>query len=149
MGRGIAKTQWSARLQRLEGKLAAQLPEGWELWLDGGHNPNAGEALAVTLAAWSDRPLHVIVGMKQSKDAAGFLRPVQRHAASLYAVSEEGQHLALPIKDIVSASGGVALPGPTIAAILPRLEGPPSRVLICGSLYLAGVVLKQDGSTPS
>ncbi|WP_438381218.1 folylpolyglutamate synthase/dihydrofolate synthase family protein [Asaia sp. BMEF1] len=145
---GIAETQWPARLQRLEGKLAAQLPEGWELWLDGGHNPNAGEALSPTLAAWSDRPLHVIVGMKQSKDASGFLRPVQRHATSLYAVSEEGQHLALPVSDIVAASGGVAQPGLTIASILPGLQGPPSRVLICGSLYLAGVVLKQDGSIP-
>ncbi|NVN05376.1 bifunctional folylpolyglutamate synthase/dihydrofolate synthase [Asaia spathodeae] len=145
---GIAQTQWPARLQRLEGRLAAELPEGWELWLDGGHNPNAGEALAPTLAAWSDRPLHVIVGMKQSKDASGFLRPVQRHATTLHAVSEEGQHLALPVEDIVAASGGVALPGPTISAILPRLQGPPARVLICGSLYLAGVVLKQDGSIP-
>ncbi|WP_122038414.1 folylpolyglutamate synthase/dihydrofolate synthase family protein [Asaia bogorensis] len=145
---GIAHTQWPARLQRLEGRLAALLPAGWELWLDGGHNPNAGEALSATLADWSDRPLHVIVGMKQSKDAAGFLRPVQRHATTLHAVAEEGQHLALPVEAIIEASGGHAVAGPTIAAVLPRFEGPPSRVLICGSLYLAGVVLRQDGTLP-
>lgn len=145
---GIAHTRWPARLQRLEGKLAALLPEGWELWLDGGHNPNAGEALAATLASWSDRPLHVIVGMKQSKDAAGFLTPIQRHATTLHAVAEEGQHLALPVDDIIAASGGVAVAGPTLATVLPRLQGSPARVLICGSLYLAGVVLRQDGTIP-
>ncbi|RUT24436.1 bifunctional folylpolyglutamate synthase/dihydrofolate synthase [Asaia sp. W19] len=145
---GIAHTQWPARMQRLGGRLAAQLPQGWELWLDGGHNPNAGEALSATLAAWHDKPLHVIVGMKQSKDASGFLRPVQGHATTLHAVSEAGQHLALPVEEIIRASGGVALSGPTIASILPRLAGPPARVLICGSLYLAGVVLRQDGTIP-
>lgn len=146
---GIAHTQWPARLQRLEGRLADLLPAGWELWLDGGHNPNAGEALSATLASWSDRPLHVIVGMKQSKDAAGFLRPVQAHATTLHAVAEDGQHLALPVEEIIAASGGVAMAGPDIAAVLPRLQGEPARVLICGSLYLAGVVLRQDGTIPS
>ncbi len=69
-GAGVASAQWPARLQRLTGRLAAALPEGWELWLDGGHNPGAGLVLAEHLAGWSDRPAHLIIGMKQAKDSA-------------------------------------------------------------------------------
>jgi len=122
------------------------LPEAWELWLDGGHNPGAGAALAEHLArAWTDRPVHLIVGMKQTKDAAEFLRPLLAHAASVLAVAEPGQHLAMPIPAIIAASGGRARPGGSVAEALHRLpkDGPPARVLICGSLYLAGEVLRQ------
>ncbi|WP_367160836.1 folylpolyglutamate synthase/dihydrofolate synthase family protein [Kozakia baliensis] len=143
---GIARTTWPARLQRLHGKLAKLLPSDWELWLDGGHNPNAGEALGATLSDWADRPTHLIVGMKQSKDAAGFLNPLLTHAATVQAVSEKGQHLALPVEEIVASSKGRAIPGPTIIEALRRLNGPPARVLICGSLYLAGIALQQDGA---
>ncbi|MCH4091732.1 bifunctional folylpolyglutamate synthase/dihydrofolate synthase [Acetobacter sp.] len=145
---GIAHTRWPARLQKLEGALAAQLPSGWELWLDGGHNPGAGEALVPVLEHWSDRPLHILVGMKQTKDASGFLSPLLDHATSVHAVAEPDQHLALPVEAIVEASRGRAQPGPDIATALTRLSGRPektARVLICGSLYLAGVVLKKDG----
>ena len=93
-------------------------------------------------------PAHVIVGMKQAKDTAEFLRPLLPYAASLWAVAEPGQHLALPVEAIVAASGGVARPGPTIVEALAALDGGPDRVLICGSLYLAGEVLKMDGFTP-
>jgi len=142
---GIARAEWPARLQRLRGRLASMLPPGWELWLDGGHNPGAGEALAQTLPSWADRPLHLIVGMKQSKDASSFLRPMLPHAATVWAVQEPHQHLALAVPDIVAASGGLARPGPTVAEALAALpRDPPARVLICGSLYLAGEVLKQD-----
>jgi len=142
---GLARAEWPARLERLRGRLAALLPPGWELWLDGGHNPGAGIALADTLRDWTDRPLHLVVGMKQSKDAAEFLRPLLPLAAGLWAVQEPHQHLALPVADIVAASGGVARPGPTVAEALAQLPpDPPGRVLICGSLYLAGEVLKQD-----
>ncbi len=144
---GLARAAWPARLQRLTGRLAALLPAGWELWLDGGHNPGAGLALAAQLAAWGDRPVHLVVGMKQAKDTAEFLRPLLGLAASVWAVAEPEQHLALPVEAIVAASGGVARPGPLVADALrgvPR-EGAPGRVLICGSLYLAGEVLKQDG----
>ncbi len=142
---GLAQAEWPARLQQLHGRLASELPLGWEMWLDGGHNPGAGLALGQQLAAWSDRPLHLIVGMKQSKDAAEFLRPLLPHAATLWAVQEPGQHLAVPVPDIVAASGGVARPGPTVADALHQLPpGDPARVLVCGSLYLAGEVLKGE-----
>mgnify|MGYP003365690216 CR=1 FL=1 len=145
---GIARTEWPARLQRLDGALAALLPPGWEMWLDGGHNPGAGHALADMLAGWSDRPVHLVVGMKQTKDATGFLAPLLECAASVQAVAEPGQHLALPVEAIVAASSGRAIPGPTVRAALARLADEadgPGRVVICGSLYLAGVVLAQDG----
>ncbi len=142
---GLAQADWPARLQRLQGRLAAQT--GREIWLDGGHNPGGGAALANVIDAW-DGPTHVIVGMKQAKDTAEFLRPLLRLAASLWAIAEPGQHLALPIDAIVQASGGIARPGPTLADALRSLDGMPGRVLICGSLYLAGEVLKADGVQP-
>jgi dihydrofolate synthase/folylpolyglutamate synthase len=147
-GRGIARAEWPARLQVLRGKLAKKLPDNLELWLDGGHNPGAGLVLAEQMRAWSDRPTHLIVGMKQAKDSAEFLRPLLPLAASLWAIAEPHQHLALPVESIIAASGGVARPGPTVSAALDqiaRAEQNPARVLICGSLYLAGEVLKLDG----
>jgi dihydrofolate synthase/folylpolyglutamate synthase len=150
VARGVASAEWPARLQRLTGGLTAMLPPGWELWLDGGHNPGAGEALAAHLAGWRDKPVHLIVGMKQAKDSGEFLRPLLPLAASLWAVAEPEQHNALPVEAIIAASGGVARPGPLVSDALrniPRGEG-PGRVLICGSLYLAGEVLKFDAIRP-
>jgi dihydrofolate synthase/folylpolyglutamate synthase len=143
---GIAAAEWPARLQRLHGHLAAMLPEDWELWLDGGHNPGAGVVLAEHLRSWADRPVHLLVGMKQSKDSEEFLRPLLPLATTLWAVAEEYQHDARPVEAIVAASGGVARPGPHVADALRAVgrEPGPARVLICGSLYLAGEVLQQD-----
>jgi len=146
IARGVADATWPARLQRLTGRLAASLPPGWALWLDGGHNPGAGVALADYLSA--SGPAHLIVGMKEGKDSAEFLRPLLAHALSVWAVAEPGQHLAKPVGDIIAASGGVARPGPTVAAALAAITraSRPAPILICGSLYLAGEVLKADGT---
>ncbi len=142
---GLVSAEWPARLQRLSGRLAATLPPDWELWLDGGHNAGAGAVLAEHIAGWSDRPLHIVVGMKRSKDAAGFLQPLLPHATTVWAVAEPGQHLARPVAEIVAASGGIARSGPTVAEALRALpRSTRARVLICGSLYLAGEVLKAD-----
>jgi dihydrofolate synthase/folylpolyglutamate synthase len=87
--------------------------------------------------------------MKQAKDSAEFLRPLLPLAASVWAVAEPHQHLALPVEAIIAASGGVARPGPTVSAALDQIALTaefPARVLICGSLYLAGEVLKLDGA---
>ncbi len=114
----------------------------WELWLDGGHNPGAGVVLGEHLAN-SDRNLHLIVGMKDSKDAAGFLRPLP-HATTVWAVAEPEQHSALPVEAIVAASGS-ARPGPRVAdalAALPR-DGGPARVLAGTTSWQ---ILKQDKS---
>jgi dihydrofolate synthase/folylpolyglutamate synthase len=144
---GVGAAVWPARMQRLTGRLARLLPDDWELWLDGGHNPGGGAALGEHLAGWADRPVHLLVGMKQAKDTVEFLRPLLPHAATVWAVAEPGQHLALPVERIVAASGGVARPGPDVRAALARLprDGGRARVLICGSLYLAGEVLKLEG----
>jgi len=143
---GIATAEWPARLQRLRGRLASLLPVDWELWLDGGHNPGAGIVLAEHLRTWSDRPVHLVVGMKQTKDATEFLRPLIASATTLWAVAEPGQHDARPVEVIVEESGGIARPGPHVADALRAMpRDRRARVLICGSLYLAGEVLKLDG----
>lgn len=149
LAHGVGSAIWPARMQRLTGRLAADLPPGWELWLDGGHNPGGGEALAEHIAGWSDAPIHVIVGMKKSKDSAEFLRPLLTRATTLWAVCEPHQHSALPVADIIASSNGQARPGPTVRDAFAQL--PPARfarVLICGSLYLAGEVLKLDSEHP-
>lgn len=146
---GIANATWPARLQRLHGRLRALLPPGFELWLDGGHNEGAGHALAATLATWRDRPISLIVGMKQGKEAAAFLAPLLPHAAAIWAVREPGQHLGMEIADIIAASLGRAVPGPDLAGALRQAgEQQAGRVLTCGSLYLAGVALAADSSDP-
>ena len=87
--------------------------------------------------------------MKRSKDPAEFLRPILPHTASVWAVAEPEQHLALSVDDIIAASGGIARPGPTIAEALAQIpRNGMARVLICGSLYLAGEALKLDSDTP-
>jgi dihydrofolate synthase/folylpolyglutamate synthase len=146
LGEGIARAQWPARMQRLTGRLAGLVRPDWELWLDGGHNPGAGVVLAEYLVGWTDRPIHLVVGMKQAKDTAEFLRPLLPLATTVWAIAEPEQHLALPVEAIIAASGGVAQPGPTLTAVLEKLarQNTPARVLVCGSLYLAGEVLKLD-----
>jgi dihydrofolate synthase/folylpolyglutamate synthase len=139
---GVRGATWPARLQRLHGTLLGQLPAGSELWLDGAHNPGGAAALAAQLAAW-EGPTVLVVGMKQSKDVGEFLRIIMPAAARIFAVAEPGQHLALPVADIIAASGGVAVAGPDVAGALGQIFS-PARVLICGSLYLAGEVLKMD-----
>lgn len=149
LARGLADADWPARLHRLtRGPLLELLPPTWELWLDGGHNPAAGEVLAAHAAsAWNDRPLYAVVGMKEGKGVEGFLAALMPHCAGLWAVAEPVQHLAMPVAAIVAASGGIARRGPTVAdAISAAVRAPgPGRILIAGSLYLAGVVLAENG----
>jgi dihydrofolate synthase/folylpolyglutamate synthase len=146
---GIAHAAWPARLQRLDGGLAAVLPAGFELWLDGGHNEAAGRMLGAHMdTSWRDAPAYLLVGMKRGKNAAAFLRPLLARASGLWAVQEPGQHLALSVAEVVAASGGAARPGPDLIGALRQVSAlPPGRVLICGSLYLAGEALKLDGAS--
>ncbi|UMM63783.1 bifunctional folylpolyglutamate synthase/dihydrofolate synthase [Aristophania vespae] len=150
----ISKASWPARLQPLNGALKKMLPPEWSLILDGGHNPGAGEALAKVLKDWNDQPIHLIVGLKDSKDASGFLRPLMPYAQTIQAVAEPDQHLAMNVEAIMKSAqkaGGKALKGSTIKAALAYLTShyattTKARVLICGSLYLAGCALSQDGT---
>jgi dihydrofolate synthase/folylpolyglutamate synthase len=139
---GMLRAEWPARLQRLRGGLLSLLPAGSELWLDGAHNPGGGQALAAQLDEWHG-PTILVLGMKQSKDVHEFLAPLLSRAQKIFAVAEPGQHLALPVEKIIEASGGVAIAGPDVPGALRQIST-PARILICGSLYLAGEVLKLD-----
>jgi dihydrofolate synthase/folylpolyglutamate synthase len=152
---GVAAARWPARMQRLHGALAREMGSGFALWLDGGHNEAAGAMLAAHLAGWVDEPAYVLVGMKQGKNAAAFLRPLVKAASGVWAVREPGQHLALSVEEVIAASGGVAVAGPDVRGALAQVTRQArdagvaqARVLVCGSLYLAGEVLKLDGSLP-
>ena len=126
------------------------LPPGWELWLDGGHNPAAGAVLGDAAAGWADRPLYLIVGMLNTKDATGFLAPLAARAQALRALTIPGEENAYPAAQIVAASRALGIAADesesvesALGAILDRAG--PARVLICGSLHLAGVVLGENG----
>jgi dihydrofolate synthase/folylpolyglutamate synthase len=147
---GFRRIEWPARLQRLtRGPLVELMPSGWELWLDGGHNPGAGAVLADFVAGWRDRPLFLVVGMLNTKDSAGFLGPLAPHAKALAAVTIPGEQNPLPAEAIATAAGTVGINASTASSVdaaLARfmLDSTSGRVLICGSLHLAGTVLAQN-----
>jgi dihydrofolate synthase / folylpolyglutamate synthase len=148
---GLRHIDWPARLQHLtHGPLVEMLPDDWELWLDGGHNPGAGEVLAATISNWHDRPLYLVTGMLNTKNAAGFLAPLAAHARVLYAVTIPGEENPLPAAAIAAAAHSVGLPARESSSVATALlaitgEHGRARILICGSLHLAGVVLAANG----
>jgi dihydrofolate synthase/folylpolyglutamate synthase len=146
---GLRNIDWPARLQRLtHGPLVDMMP-GWELWLDGGHNPAAGAVLAAAASGWRDRPLDLVVGMLNTKDASGFLAPLAKHARSLQAVTipdEENPLLAAAIAETARSLDIPAQEADSVGAALENIRnaGAPGRVLICGSLHFAGVILRNN-----
>jgi dihydrofolate synthase/folylpolyglutamate synthase len=146
----VTRAEWPARMQRLRvGPLVEAAPEV-ELWLDGGHNPAGGEAVATTLAAMPKRPTHLICGMLNTKDIGGYLRPLAAHADSLTAVSIPGEAATLPAEATCAAARKEGMQAVEAASVLEALRAiaqraPDARVLICGSLYLAGQVLRENG----
>jgi dihydrofolate synthase/folylpolyglutamate synthase len=150
LARGLMAVEWPARLQRLVcGPLVDALPGGTELWLDGGHNEAGGEALARVARGWQDRPLRLVVGMLATHDARAFLRPFGGLAESVAAVAIPGETNSLPAEAVAAAAqqaGIAAAPCPDVAAAVRTAgDAPPGRVLVCGSLYLAGRVLRDNG----
>lgn len=150
--RGLTSADWPGRLQRLtRGPLAEALPPGWELWLDGGHNPAAGAALAETLKTWRDRPLHLIYGMLNTKGAEGFLEPLAPLTQDLKAVAIPGEKASLSAEEAAARAARAGLDAAPAAAVADALQAilrraaTPGRILICGSLYLAGQVLRDNG----
>jgi dihydrofolate synthase/folylpolyglutamate synthase len=146
----VTKAEWPARMQRLKtGPLVEQAPEA-ELWLDGGHNPAAGKMLAATLRQQAPRPTHLICGMLNTKDVTGYLRPLAEQAESLTAVSIPGEANTLPADATAEAATAVHLSSTTADSVAEALRAiiattPQARVLICGSLYLAGNILRENG----
>lgn len=157
---GLRSVQWPARMQRLDdGPLLSRVSAGTELWLDGGHNAAAGDVLAATLADMDERsakPMHLIIGMLALKDARAFLTPFRglvRHVMTVpIPGSHEGSHAPEILVEAAQAAGLNADSSTGIEAALSRLEHQfpgPKRILICGSLYLAGHVLAlQEGAVP-
>jgi dihydrofolate synthase / folylpolyglutamate synthase len=155
----VAKAEWPARMQRLpQGKLVGLLPAGAELWLDGGHNADGGRAVANALADLEERvsrPLVLVVGMLASKDAGAFLKNFSGLARRLVAVSIPDQQNSLPAAAIADLARAANIPAQTggdiksAIAEVGRLGFDPPRVMITGSLYLAGAALKANGTPPT
>jgi len=146
----MRNVNWPARMQRLRhGPLFDTAPNA-ELWLDGGHNPHAALAIAATLKGLPQRETHLICGMLNTKDVTGFMAPLAPFASSLHAVSIDGQAATLSAEDTKAAATRAGIAAQTAPDVISALRDicattPNARVLICGSLYLAGEILKENG----
>ncbi|WP_394346497.1 bifunctional folylpolyglutamate synthase/dihydrofolate synthase [Tabrizicola caldifontis] len=146
----VTRADWPARMQRLRRGPLVDLAPRVELWLDGGHNPAGGEAVAATLARMPARETHLICGMLNTKDVAGYMAPLARHVRRLHAVPIPGEKNTLPAEMTRDAARNVGMDAVTASSVAEALAGiaetsPEARVLICGSLYLAGAVLRENG----
>ncbi|WP_377194060.1 bifunctional folylpolyglutamate synthase/dihydrofolate synthase [Ruegeria meonggei] len=145
----MTKPEWQARMQRLKaGPLVDQAGQA-ELWLDGGHNAAAGGALADVLTKLPARPTHMICGMLNTKDVTGYLAPLAKQVDSLTAVSIPGEANTLSAEDTAKAATQVGLSAATAESVAAALQAildkdPQARVLISGSLYLAGNILREN-----
>jgi dihydrofolate synthase/folylpolyglutamate synthase len=146
----VTRAEWPARMQRLRVGPLVDLAPKVELWLDGGHNPAGGAAIAATLAGMPTRETHLICGMLNTKDVRGYMQPLAGHAVRLHAVTIPGEKNTLPAavtRDAALSAGLDAVTAPNVAEALAAIvdASPAARVLICGSLYLAGAVLRENG----
>jgi dihydrofolate synthase / folylpolyglutamate synthase len=156
---GVTKAEWPARMQRLSsGALVGLAPANSEVWLDGGHNPHCAQAVATALGDLEERvsrQLVVIVGMPSNKDAGGFLAnfagmtrhiiavpiPDHENAYTPSALAAAGRHLGMRIETAPNVAEA-------LRAISRLVYEMPPRILITGSLYLAGAVLRENGTFP-
>ena len=146
----LTRTEWPARMQRLKSGPLAEAAGAAELWLDGGHNPAAGQALADVLRGLPERPTHLVCGMLNTKDVGGYLCPLAEVAESLTAVSVPEEANTLPAGATAAAAIKAGFRAGTAGDVLSAVKGlaagcPGARILICGSLYLAGAVLRDNG----
>ena len=148
----ISTAQWPARMQRLRGGPLVEAAPQAELWLDGGHNPAASKAIAAHLASLPKQPTYLICGMLNTKDVAGYMRPLASVAQGLYGVSIPGELNTLKADETAAlAAAFTAEYGLQAQAAESTIEAvrhivvqePAARILICGSLYLAGAVLRE------
>jgi dihydrofolate synthase/folylpolyglutamate synthase len=157
--RGLTEVEWPARLQKLRGgPLVALAPPKAEVWLDGAHNEAGGRALAEAMADLEDhapRPLALICGTLASKDTAGFLRHFKGLAQETLAVPIVGEHAARPAEEVAAIAQSVGLEAAACDSVASALRflaardwPTPPRILIAGSLYLAGATLEENGDAP-
>jgi dihydrofolate synthase/folylpolyglutamate synthase len=156
---GIVNAEWPARMQRLSsGKLIGLAPAGCEIWLDGGHNAEGGRVAAAALGDLEERvsrPLVVIAGMMGNKDAGGFLANFAGLTRHIFTVEIPGQDNAMPQDRLADAARGLGMRVEIAGSVEAALRGiaklayeMPPRILIAGSLYLAGHVLALNGTPP-
>jgi dihydrofolate synthase/folylpolyglutamate synthase len=157
---GMLNADWPARLQRIaRGKLAELVPGRAELWLDGGHNPDGGRVLAQAMADLADRnpaPLVMIAGLLSTKDAGATLGHFKGLAQLLFAVPMQNQLAARPAEEVAELARAAGLTAEVAGSVEQALReiaardwSAPPRILICGSLYLAGEVLSANGTLPA
>jgi dihydrofolate synthase/folylpolyglutamate synthase len=153
---GLLRAEWPARLQRLTtGRLVSIAPAGAELWLDGGHNADGGRAIAAALGDLEERvsrPLVLVIGMLSTKDHSGFLRNFTGLVRRIFGVPIH-QDKGVPPEEIAAAARDAGMPADASGSIEEALTAigelgfdPPPRILITGSLYLAGEVLSANGT---
>lgn len=145
----VTEAFWPARMQKLKKGPLLDAAPGAEIWLDGGHNPAAGAALSETLDRLPKRPTHMICGMLSTKDVEGYLAKIATHAKTLHAVAIPGETATLPAAETAKAAKTVGITAFEAASVEHALaaiirDTPDARVLICGSLYLAGAVLREN-----
>ena len=152
---GLTHAEWPARIERLAvGGLHAYVADGTEIWLDGGHNAAGGQVIAHALAELDERvprPVHLIFGMMDTKDAHAFIAPFKGLVERVYTVpipDEPNAFDADALAEIARAEGFDVVATASLPDALTRSQAAlhgPGRVLICGSLYLAGLALKLHG----
>lgn len=145
----MTNAEWPARLQRLKSGPLVDLAGSAELWLDGGHNAAAGAALTEALSRLPVAPLHLITGMLNTKDVAGYFKPLATAAKTLHGVSIPGEAATLSADETVQAAQSVGIDAqaaPDVASAISAIthSDPNARILICGSLYLAGNILREN-----
>ncbi|RFC68702.1 MULTISPECIES: bifunctional folylpolyglutamate synthase/dihydrofolate synthase [Mesorhizobium] len=160
--RAMTSVEWPGRMQRLtSGKLVDLLPLGAELWVDGGHNPGAGTVVAEALAELEEkqpRPLFLISGMINTKDQTGYFRAFHGMARHVYTVPVTMSEASVPNAELAARARAADLSAEPVNSVANALmllrdtwdirETAP-RILICGSLYLAGQVLAENGTPPA
>lgn len=147
---GLHNVSWPGRLQQLHnGPVIDLLPAGWEAWLDGGHNPDAGETIARYIRRfWQDKPVFLISGMINSKQPKGYFSPLADLVESVHCVTIPREEAAIPAAELARIAAAAGLKAAASETLIDaareiasdaKTEG--ARLLICGSLYFAGSVL--------
>ncbi|MEL6521913.1 MAG: folylpolyglutamate synthase/dihydrofolate synthase family protein [Pseudomonadota bacterium] len=144
----VSDAVWPARMVRLKPGALTSLVPAAELWLDGGHNPSAGRALAATLATLPKRPTWAVVGMLANKDHEGFLGPIGEHLDGMITVPVPDTNGGADPNDLTGSLNQPTHVATDVRAALSMVQSiePAARILICGSLYLAGSVLTAHGA---
>jgi len=151
---GLKNAIWPGRMQRVtEGNIVSSLPAGWELWLDGGHNEAAAEIIAAFAENWQDRPLILVFGALNSRDPGDFLEKLVPVAAKAVCIEIPGEASALPAADCADAARNAGIDSEQAGSIAEAVNraaatADSGRILVCGSLYLAGAFLAQNKTPP-